>query len=49
LISLAAISSEQTQTRARRDGTERGKKLRADLSNEEYKRIVSHETEHHDH
>lgn len=49
LISLAAISSDQTQSRARRDGNERGRKLRADLSNEEHKRIVSHETEHHDH
>ena len=49
LISLAAISSDQTQSRARRDGNERGRKLRADLSNEEYKRIISHETEHHDH
>jgi hypothetical protein len=49
LISLTAISSEQTQKRARRDGNERGKKLRQDLSNEEHKRILSHESEHHDH
>jgi putative FmdB family regulatory protein len=49
LISLAAISSEHTQKRARREGSERGRKLREDLSNEEHKRILSHEGDHHDH
>ena len=48
LISLAAISSDHTQKRARRDGSERGRKLRQDLSNEEHKRILSHEMDHHD-
>jgi putative FmdB family regulatory protein len=47
LISVAAISSEHTQRRARQDGKARGAKVRGELSHEEHKRIPAHRDDHH--